>query len=67
MIDEPAISDTNRRANYTLELDVLFVSVLEYLYDAQPSLFPENVEGKEYIRGRYHCFRTWRKYQTPER
>ena len=30
--DRPAISDTNGYAIFTLELDTLFVSILEYLY-----------------------------------
>ena len=61
LLDGPAISDLNGNAIATLELDGLFVSILEHLYDAQPTLFPANVEGKEHIRERYHCFRTWRK------
>ena len=53
LFDGPAISDTKGNAISTLELDALFVNVLEYLYDTQPSLFPENVNGKEQIRERY--------------
>ena len=37
------------------------------IYDAQPALLLANMEGKEHIRERYHCFRTWQKYQTLER
>ena len=61
LIDGPAISDLKGHPFSTLELDGLFVGVLEYLYEAQPTLFPANFEGKEHIRERYHCFRTWRK------
>ena len=47
LFDGPAISDTTGHAISTLELDAVFVSVLEYLYDTQPTLFPANVGGKE--------------------
>ena len=61
LVDGPAISDSSGNAISTLELDGLFVNILEHLYDSQPALFPANMEGKEHIRERYHCFRTWRK------
>ena len=59
--DGPAISDTLGRSYSTRELDTCLVGILEEVHEKQQNLFPPTISGKEQIRERYHCFRTWRK------
>ena len=53
LINMPAISDASGYTLSKLELDTLFMSILENLYDTQSTLFPAYVGEREHIREQY--------------
>jgi hypothetical protein len=59
--DGPAISDLDGRVFSTRDLTESFLEILEELFESDRGLFPADVVSKEFMRERYHAFRTFRR------